>query len=364
MEFVVAGLLAPMSRDLGISLAQAGGLVSAFAFAAAVAGPPLTLAAARFEPRRVLALVTALFGAGNLVAALAPAYPVVLTVRMIEGAALPVFISVGAAAVAALAGPERQGRAIAQVNIGTILGLVAAIPAGVALAAILDWRTVFTGLGLFALAAAAALELGFPAGSAAPPGPALRQATILRSAGFLSHLALSAAVFAAMFAGYAYLAAFLEIEAGYGGPQVALLLMGFGAVGLVGNEVAGRVVGRWPTAATAGAILVVGLAAGGVSILGGRNALLLPLLAVWGTAHAAGFALCQVRVMQAGARAPAFAMSLNIAACNLGIALGAMAGGAVIETVGLAAIGLGTSALALLALALAALTARLGRASA
>lgn len=51
VEFAVVGLLPPMARDLGVSLAQAGGLVSAFAFAAAFLGPILTLAAARFEPR-------------------------------------------------------------------------------------------------------------------------------------------------------------------------------------------------------------------------------------------------------------------------------------------------------------------------
>lgn len=359
VEFAVVGLLPPMARDLGVSLAQAGGLISAFAFAAAFLGPILTLVAARFEPRPTLAAVAAVFGVGNLAAALAPDPRVLMLVRVIEGGALPVFISVGAVAIASMADPRRQGRAIAQVNIGTIVGLVLAVPAAVALAAATDWRTVFAALGVLSLAAAIALQTAFPAGFRPRPARIAHQAAILRSPLFLGHLGLSAAVFAAMFAAYAYLAAFLEREAGYGAVKVALALMGFGAVGLIGNWLAGRAADRWPIVGTAAAVLAVGLSVGAISIVGGPSDLLLPLLAIWGMAHGAGFVLCQVRVLRAGSQAPAFAMSLNIAACNFGIAIGAQAGGVVIETAGLSRIGLGAACFALLALGLAAVTGRL-----
>jgi hypothetical protein len=126
--------------------------------------------------------------------------------------------------------------------------------------------------------------------------------------------------------------------------------MGFGAVGLIGNWVAGRAAERWPIVGTAAAVLAVGLTVGALSLVGGPSDLLLPLLAIWGMAHGAGFVLCQIRVLRAGSEAPAFAMSLNIAACNFGIAIGAQAGGAVIETAGLGRIGLGAVCFTLLAL--------------
>lgn len=361
IEFVVVGLLPSMAHDLGIGLAGAGGLVSAFAFSAALLGPPLTLAAARVEPRRILTLVAATFGVGNLVAAAIPRYDLLWVVRIVEGAALPVFISVGAGAIAGLAGPRRQARAIARVNIGTIAGLVVAVPAGVALGAAADWRAVFAGLGLLALAGAAVLSLKFPV--IAPPREfgIGRQAAILRSPVFIGHLVLSAAGFAAMFASYAYLAAILEIGAGYHGAQVALLLMGFSAIGLIGNDLGGRVAARWPIAGTVAALLIVCLAVGAISLLGAGSGLFLPLLAIWGAAHAAGFILCQIRVLDAGERAPAFAMSLNIAACNLGIAVGALAGGVLIETSGLSALGGGTAAFTMLAAGAAMIVIWLGR---
>jgi predicted MFS family arabinose efflux permease len=358
VEFAVVGLLPAMARDLGVTLAQAGGLISAFAFAAAVLGPFLTLAVARFEPRPALAAASAIFGISNLAAVLAPDLGAVILARVVQGATLPVFISVGAAAIARLADPQRQGRAIAQVNVGTIVGLVLAVPAAAALAAATDWRTVFATLGVLDVTAAIALLMFFPSGLAAQPAGIARQASILRSPLFLSHLGLSATVFAATFAAYAYLAAFLEQEAGYGGGKVAAALMGFGAVGLAGNWIAGRVADRWPTPGTAVAVLTVGLAVATISIVGGRSGLLPSLLTIWGVAHAAGFVLCQVRVLRAGAEAPAFATALNIAACNLGIALGAQAGGMVIDATGLGGIGVGAACFALVALGLVALIGR------
>lgn len=364
VEFAVAGLLPAMARDLGVSWAEAGRLVGGFALAAAVLGPPLTMAASRTDPRPVLVASLLVFGLGNLLAALVPAYPLVLAIRIVQGAALPVFVSLGITAVATLAPAGRQGRAIAQVNLGVVAGVVLALPAGVALADRLDWTMSFAGLGVLALIAAVLVGLGFPAGTGpAATGPAAssvqRQAAILRDAAFACHLLLSIAAFGAMFAAYTYLSAFLEAIAGFGGAEVALALVGFGLAGLLGNEIAGRIVDRGPIAATAGTVAILAVATATLSLAGGAQWPLAPLLGIWGAAHAAIFSLCQVRVMLAGARAMAFASSLNIAACNLGIALGAAVGGWVVETHGIGAIGFGAAGLAGPVLLLAAVTARL-----
>jgi MFS transporter, DHA1 family, inner membrane transport protein len=176
-----------------------------------------------------------------------------------------------------------------------------------------------------------------------------------------AHLLLSAILFAAMFAAYSYLAAFLEEVAGFDGRGIAATLMGFGIAGVIGNWLAGRVVDRGPTAASAGVAALLMLAMAAVSLVGGRLVLLLPLLAVWGAAHTAAFLLCQVRVMLAAPVAPAFASSLNIAACNLGIAGGAEAGGWIVDGYGIGAVGYAGAALAALALVMALAMTRLGQ---
>jgi MFS transporter, DHA1 family, inner membrane transport protein len=136
--------------------------------------------------------------------------------------------------------------------------------------------------------------------------------------------------------------------------------MGYGIAGVLGNWLAGRVVDRAPTAASAGVAALLMLTLAAVSLAGG-TLLLLPLLALWGAAHTAAFLLCQVRVMLAAPAAPAFASSLNIAAGNAGIAAGAEAGGWIVDQHGIGAIGYGAAVLAALALAMALAMARFGQ---
>jgi MFS transporter, DHA1 family, inner membrane transport protein len=350
-EFIVVGLLPELARALDISIVDAGRFVSWFALASAILGPPLTIAASRMEPHRVVALALLAFAVGNLVATLMPSYPVILAVRVGQGAALPVLVSVGSAAIAKLAGDGREGQAVALVYLGVVVALVLAVPAGVALAGHGGWRPSFLSLAVLAAIGAAIVAAAFPPQDTGPASMKA-QAMILRRPALQAHLVLSAVLFAAMFAAYSYLAAFLESVAGFDARRIAVTLMGFGMAGVFGNWIAGRVVDRGPMAATAGVAMVLTLAMAAVSLVGGRLMLLLPLLAIWGAAHTAAFLLCQVRVMLAAPAAPAFASSLNIAACNVGIAGGAEAGGWIVDHQGIGAVGFGGAALAGLALAM------------
>ena len=116
-------------------------------------------------------------------------------------------------------------------------------------------------------------------------------------------------------------------------------MMAFGAVGLIGNTVGGRLVDRSPLGATAlfSALMAAGLATL-VPVIHSHG-LLAAALAVWGIAQAALFIVCHVRLMKSAPEAPAFAASLNISGANIGIGLGAVVGGRVIDTYGLAALG-------------------------
>lgn len=362
-EFAVVGLLPALARDLDVPLAEAGALVTAFALASALLGPPLTLAAAALPPRPVLAGALLAFALAGLAAALWPGYWLLLAVRLLQGALLPVFVSLGNAAVAGLAGPARAGRALARLGVGVVVALALAAPLGAALAERLGWTGVYLLLAGLGLAASLALGLALPSLPAAGRRSPAAQAGILRRPVFHLHLLLSALCFTALFAGYSYLAAFLERTAGLRPDGTALALLGFGAAGLAGNWLGGRLAERGATAATALAAAAV-LAAGALlAPAATRLWLLLPLLGLWGAAHSAAFLVCQARVMQAGPEAPAFASSLNIALANLGVALGALAGGWAGARFGLEAIGTTTAALAAPALALSLALLRPGRAN-
>ncbi len=352
-EFIVVGLLPAMAQDLRISLSDAGRFVAWFAISAAVFGPLLTIATGRIEPGSIIILTLSIFAFGNLVIAWVPDAGIIVLVRVVQGAMLPVFISVGNAAVARLAGAGREGRAISLVNLGTVAAIVFAVPAGTALAARAGWPFCFLLLAGLAIVVAIVTRVYFPRLGADRPAPARAQFSFLATPAFHGHLLLSAVLFTAMFSTYTYLAGFLQIVAGFNGAQTAMALFGFGVAGLFGNLIAGWAVDRAMMMATAALAILLVLTNAMVSLTDGQLAWLIPLLAVWGGAHGAAFVLCQVRVMRAGLSAPAFALSLNIAACNLGIALGAVVGGWVVASYGMTAIGYSGAVLAFLALAAA-----------
>jgi MFS transporter, DHA1 family, inner membrane transport protein len=359
-EFIVVGLLPLIARDLDVPLATAGRLTGMFALSAAVAGPLLTLATSPMSPRRVLIGSLLLFSIGNTMMVVVSDFSTLLAARIVQGAALPAFVSVGAAVVTQLASPSRRGKALAQANIGFVIGVLVALPAGVALAQSGNWRLPFLVLAIAPIPAAALVAWFFPA--VQPDRPAIpAQLDLLKHRAFLGHLLLSVMLFATMFSAYTFLAAWLERSLALPIASVAIALFLFSAAGLIGNGLAARVADRMPVLATVLATLALVVSINLSALAGGMIAAVLVPLAIWSIAHTAAVTLSQVRVTMAGGKAPAFAMTMNISAANLGIALGSFAGGWVIDRQGLGAIGLAPVGFALIAVLLAILVGRESR---
>lgn len=354
-EFIVVGLLPLISQDMQLPLAKAGELAGWWAFSAAVAGPVITLATSRWSPRSMLMAMLALFAIGNAAIAVSTSFPVMLAARIVQGAMLPAFVSVGAAAVTALASPAERGKGLARANIGFVVGVLLALPAGVALAQGGNWRLSFLVLAVATLPMAALIARFFPALPRHEAIAVSSQISLLRRPLFLAHLALSSLLFAAMFAAYTYLGAWLAGALGLSTGYVALALLLFGAAGLAGNALAGRLADRAPLRATVAATCALVAAINLAAVVPQSLALVAGALAIWGVSHTASVTLSQVRVTLAASDAPAFAMTMNISAANLGIAIGAFAGGWLIDRQGVGAIGLAPVGFALLALPLTAL---------
>ncbi|WP_432474800.1 hypothetical protein [Amphritea sp. HPY] len=196
-------------------------------------------------------------------------------------------------------------------------------------------------LALLGLISAGLIALWFPRASMviAKQSSLLTEVSLLRRRNLLIHLLLSCVLFAGMFAGYTYIAALLGTLASIDGSTIGWVLMGFGLAGVLGNWLSGRVVDRDPIAASAWvsfalAIAMALIASAGKSLFG-----LILVVGLWGSAHLAAFVVSQIRVMQAGRGAEAFALSLNISACNLGIGFGATLGGVAVTHYGVVAAG-------------------------
>ncbi|KAA9003812.1 MFS transporter [Stenotrophomonas cyclobalanopsidis] len=363
-EFLIVGLLPALARDLGISIARAGQLVTLFAFTVMLAGPPLTALLSHIGRRRLFVAILLVFAGSNMLAALATQSWLLTLARVLPALALPVFWGTASETAAQLAPAGQGGRAVARVYLGITAAMLFGVPLGTLAANALGWRGSFWVLAALSMLMAAALALWMPDTEAAPRRSLGEQARVLRQPQLLGHVLVSVLVFTAMFTGYTYLADVLERLMQVPSAQVGWWLMGFGALGLLGNALGGRWVDRAPLGATLvfTAVLALGVLAGVGLAAHGWEVFI--ALALWGVAHTALFPLCQVRVMRAAPQAQALAGTLNVSAANAGIGLGALLGGGAIERFGLASLGVVAAGVAVLAIAAGLLLGRLARSGA
>lgn len=360
-EYLIVGLLPALSRDLGISISLAGQLVTLFAFTVMLFGPPLTAWLSHLDRKRLFVAILLVFAASNALAAIASNIWVLALARFIPALALPVFWGTASETAGQLAGPEQAGQAVSKVYLGISGALLFGIPLGTVAANSIGWRSAFWLLAALSLLIAAALWVLMPPVARTERLDFRQQARLFKEPYFLANVALSIVVFTAMFTAYTYLADILERIAGVAPARVGWWLMGFGAVGLLGNWLGGKAVDRAPLKATA---LFAGLLAIGMALavpLAHAGLGFCAVLALWGIAYTALFPICQVRVMKSATHSQALAGTTNVAAANAGIGVGAIVGGAAIPTLGLDKIGIIAAAIAILAVLAAPLVARLRR---
>jgi DHA1 family inner membrane transport protein len=360
-EYLIVGLLPALSRDMGISISAAGQLVTLFAFTVMLFGPPLTAWLSHLDRKKLFVAILVVFALSNALAALAPNIWVLALARFIPALALPVFWGTASETAGQLAGPAKAGQAVSRVYLGISAALLFGIPLGTVAANSIGWRNSFWMLAGLSLLMAAALWMLMPAVARSPRMDFKQQARLFREPYFLANVAMSIVVFTAMFTAYTYLADILERLAGIAPARVGWWLMGFGAIGLLGNWLGGKAVDRAPVKATAAfaGLLGIGMA---LSVPALQSVpLFCAVLALWGIAYTALFPICQVRVMKSATHSQALAGTTNVSAANAGIGIGAMLGGAVIPTLGLDKIGYISAAIALLAVLMAPLVGSLGR---
>ncbi|SBT43340.1 MFS transporter [Micromonospora auratinigra] len=325
--FVVAGVLPEVARSLRVGVASAGWVSTVFALAYAVAAPVLGALTGRLERRTVLLVSLAGFTLGNAASALAGDLPLLLLARVFTAVSAALYIPAASASAAALAPPERRGRAMAVVLGGLSAATVAGVPFGTWLAADLQWRATFWLLAGLGAGCAVAVALGLPAlRLPAGPGLAARLAPLRESRVGLA--VLTTALF--MTGGYlalTYVGALLAPATDGDGTLLAVLLLVFGVPAVAGTVLGGRATDRW------GALPVLLVSVAGLALVLATLPLtrqaLLPAglaMAAWGVTAMATQPAQQHRLFAVAPTSGPLLLSLNSSATFVGIALGGFLG--------------------------------------
>ncbi|MGO2860310.1 MAG: Cmx/CmrA family chloramphenicol efflux MFS transporter [Brevibacterium sp.] len=353
-EFMIAGILEPISADLGISIPQAGLLITGFAVGMIVGAPAMALLTLKL-PRKATMIITIIAFSGlHILAALAPSYSLLMLSRVLSAIACGGFWAVAAVHTTRIAPREVHGRALAGLVGGLTVSNLVGVPLGTWVGTQYGWRATFWAVAVVTALAAVLIAVTTRSTKEERAEAELHLPTLLRAElvafrGPRIWLALgTTALFqASVFAAFSYFSPLLTQVAGLSPALVPGVLAAFGIGSFIGVVVGGRLADR----------SIFG------NIIGSLAALALSLLALWLVADngwativmivlvgASGFSIAgalNARVFQIATQAPTLAASVNTSAFNVGNAAGPALGGAVI------ALGWGFRAPVLVAIVLA-----------
>lgn len=331
-SFVIAGILPAIAHDLDVSVAVAGQLLTVFALSYALGSPTLAALTGAIARKRLLIVSLIVFTGANALAALAPSYAVLVVARVVAACGAALYTPTAAAAAAAMAPAEKRGRALALVTAGLTASLVLGVPLGAWIGGTLSWRATFWVVVVLAAVAALGIRTLLPE-VATPPQVRLRaRVALLAQPHIIATVSFTVFGLAGGYTVYTYLAPLLlrETHLNIVGVSVMLLILGMASV--FGNVAGGHAADRWGARRT----LVVG------TLLLGMALLVMPLVApfvigaslvivVWGVAGWVNVPAQQHRLLTLAPDQPAVILSLNASGLYLGIAIGAAAGGIVLQ---------------------------------
>jgi len=332
-EFVIMGLLLEVSADLGVTIAAAGLLISGYALGVVVGAPLLTALTARWPRKGVLIGLMVIFILGNAAAAIAPSYGLLMAARVLTAFAHGTFFGVGSVVATGLVAPERRASAIAIMFTGLTVANILGVPFGTWLGQHYGWRATFWAVTAIGIAALAVLALLVPKDKSAPEAFDWRSdlRAMLRRPVLLG-LLTTVLGYAGVFAVFTYIAPALTGITGLPASAVSPVLLVFGGGLILGNLLGGKLADRHLNRTVLGSMLALAVVLGLMGFALHNTVAAVVFVGLLGAAGFATVAPLQMWVLQkAEGAGQSLASSLNIAAFNLGNALGAWIGGIVIE---------------------------------
>jgi MFS transporter, DHA1 family, inner membrane transport protein len=330
-EFATMGLLPQIADGVGVSVPQAGYLVSAYALGVVVGAPVLTGIGARIPHKRLLCLLTGLFVIGNVASALALGFGSLFVARFLAGLPHGALFGVGAVVASRLVAPERAARAVSKMFLGLTVANIVGVPAGTALGQQLGWRFAYGAVAVIGLVALASLALFVPHQPRGGQSGVRHELRAMGNRQVAIGLATAVVGFGGFFAVYSYLVPMLTHLTGLSDSSTTLVLALYGVGMTLGTLIAGPFTDRAlrPTLYVGLVLLAAALVTFYFTVHSTVPALL--TIAFLGAMGSFITTPVQMLLMAKAKDAPTMAAASNHSAFNLANAGGAWLGGLTIS---------------------------------
>lgn len=320
-EFLLAGVLPAVAADLDISLASAGGLITAFAVGVVIGGPPLAAVSLGWPRRTALVVSQALFALAVAAGLVTDHYPVLVGSRFVAGLAYAGFCAVAAVTAVSFVTPDRHARASAVVISGLSLAMVVGGPAGAMLGYLAGWRAGFWGVVALTVMGMVAVLLSMPSTRSVEAPDLAGELRTMRQPQLWCVYAATLLSTAGYMITFNFLAALLTGVTKVPDIWVPPILALFGVGAFIGLSIGGRLADRRPFAA-----LFTGIA--GILLfsllLAALSSHLIPAVTLVLLLGISGFVLNPAiygRVFAIAATAPTLAGATTVSAFQLGISI-------------------------------------------
>jgi predicted MFS family arabinose efflux permease len=334
---VVPGMLNELAADLQVAPAAIGILISAFAMTICIGGPFLASLTSAIERRKLLTASLLLYAALHAAAACAPGYMMLLVLRMVTAIGAALFTAQAAATAGLMVPPESRGKAVAFAFLGWSIASVVGSPLGAYLGAHIGWRPTLGLVGMISALFAVAVWLQIPPRLYVAPMDRAAWKALFANTPLLLAISVTALQAMGMFTLFSYMALVLKDFIGATPTVISLVLLCFGATGVIGNVIGARVMDR------VGPVRV-GLAAMSSMLVAitlwpftrGSLPVTVLLTLLWGLGCFTVNSSQQVRLIAIAPSLASASVALNSSAIYLGQALGAFIGGLIVTNAGTA----------------------------
>ena len=327
-EFVIMGLLPEVAQGFGVTIPQAGYLVSGYAMGVVVGAPIVAIATAGLPRKTALLALMAVFLVGNVGCALAPSYGLLMAARIVTAFAHGAFFGIGAVVARDLVPREKRTQAVSLMFAGLTLANVLGVPLGTALGQVAGWRSTFWAVVAIGLLAGLAIQLCVPAGLPGTRGGLMKEFRTLGRWPVLRPMLISTLSSVSFFTVFTYITPFLTDVSGFTPQGVTGVLFAAGIGLTVGNLAGGHFADRGLMATLIGGFIGIIAVLLALAAIAHNPVLTVAALVLWAGLAFALVSPLQIWVVEAASDAPNLASTLNQGAFNLGNATGAWVGGA------------------------------------
>ncbi|MEP6806190.1 MAG: MFS transporter [Flavobacterium sp.] len=334
-EFGIIGILPQIATYYNINIGTAGYLLSAFALFIAITGPFTVLYASRFDKKIIMLCSLGLFLLSNFFSIFSPPFWILMILRILPTILHPAFFSMSIAAAIKGRSQKDQMHLTAIIIGGIALAQVTLIPVSTFIASIYAWQATYAIQGFIILVTIFIILKYLPSLPNEQPASFKNQLSILTQPRFISGTLLNLLLITAWFCSYSYFADYLTKEKHISEKEISLLLLLFGAMGVVSNYAAGKLLGKnmfWTTLVFISGVFIVPFA---FEYTDNSFFNIAIVTGIWGIMYGPCFLIGVGYMISAAPNAKEFANSLQTSFGNLGVSLGTSIGGFFINHYGI-----------------------------